>query len=154
MAIAGSNSYVLFPVGKKRFALPASVVTELAQPDRLHTFPHTTPLLIGVLVRRNRIVPVFDVAEVLIGPGAPARKFYLIARRSGQQAEWVAIPVTGECELTSAIAEFQTTTSGTYITGTLRSGEDTIEVVDLDKLIAEHSGGITRGTARAGEVRG
>src|SRR5512146_503258 len=105
MAVAGANSYVLFPVGKKRFALPAAVVTELAQPDHLHKFPHTTPLLAGVLVRRNRIVPVFDVAEVLIGPGAPARKFYLIARTSGQPAEWTAIPVTGECELSSAIAE-------------------------------------------------
>lgn len=154
MAIAGANSYVLFPVGQKRFALPAAAVTELAQPDRLHTFPHTTPLLIGVLVRRNRIVPVFDVAEVLIGPGAPARKFYLITRRSGQQAEWIAIPVTGECELTSAIADLPTDKSASFVTGTLRLGEETIEVVDLDKLIAEHSDGITRDVACAAEVRG
>lgn len=154
MAVAGANSYVLFPVGKKRFALPAAAVTELAQPDRLHTFPHTTRLLAGVLVRRSHIVPVFDVAEVLIGPGAPARKFYLIARRSGAQAEWLAIPVTGECELTSAIAELPASASRTYVTGTLRLGEEIIEVVDLDKLIAEHSDANTAGVARAAEVRG
>lgn len=154
MAIAGANSYVLFPVGQKRFALPAAAVTELAQPDRLHTFPHTTPLLVGVLVRRNRIVPVFDAAEVLIGPGVPSRKFYLIARRSGQQNEWIAIPVTGECELTSAIAEIATGTSDSFVTGKLRLGEETVEVLDLDKLIAEHSNGTTRDVACAAEVRG
>lgn len=134
--------------------MPAAAVTELAQPDRLHTFPHTTPLLAGVLVRRNRIVPVFDAAEVLIGPGAPTRKFYLIARRSGQQTDWVAIPVTGECELTSAIADTPPGTSGAFVTGILRLGEETVEVLDLDKLIAEHSDGSTRDAARAAEVRG
>lgn len=154
MRTAGANSYVLFPVGKKRFALPAAVVTELAQPDRLHTFPHTTPLLIGVLVKRNRVVPVFDVAEVLIGPGAPARKFYLIARRSGQQSEWVAIPVTGECELASAIEGPPTKTSGTYMTGELHLGEETVEVVDLDRLIAKHTDENTKSLAVAAEVHG
>ena len=42
------NRFVLFPLGGKRFALPASQVTELAQPDTLQTFPHTTKLLAGV----------------------------------------------------------------------------------------------------------
>ena len=33
---AGANSFVLFPLGKKRFAMPADRVTELARPDMLH----------------------------------------------------------------------------------------------------------------------
>src|SRR5262249_62416986 len=76
------KAYVLFPLGEKRFALPAETVTELARPDSLQTFPHRTPLLTGVLVRRGRVVPVCDVAQVLVGPAAPPappRKFYLIA---------------------------------------------------------------------------
>ena len=70
-----TSKFVLFPMGEKRFALPADVVTELAQPDTLQTFPHTTPLLAGVLVRRGCVVPVFDIAQILVGPNAPARKF-------------------------------------------------------------------------------
>src|SRR5438270_11155712 len=102
-AVSKALPFVLFPLGKKRFALPAGIVTELAKPDRLQPFPHTTPLLTGVLVRRGRIVPVFDVAQVLFGPNPPVRKFYLIANRELVGApEWTALPVTGECELANA----------------------------------------------------
>ena len=97
---SGPQKFVLFPLGKKRFAMTAEQVTELAQPDSLQMFPHTTPLMAGVLVRRGRIVPVLDIAQILIGPNAPARKFYLIANRKfGSEMEWTAVPVTGECEL-------------------------------------------------------
>src|SRR5204863_9717218 len=91
------NAFVLFPIGKRRFALPASTVTELARPDKLQSFPHTTPLLTGVLVRRGHIVPVCDVAQVLIGPDAPPRKFYLIATREfvNRASDWTALRVPG-----------------------------------------------------------
>src|SRR5215471_16911833 len=98
MKLETDKSFVLFPLGKKRFALPAEKVTELAKPDRLQAFPHRTPLLTGVLVRRGRIVPVCDVAQVLVGPEAPPRKFYLIANcNPGPRQELTAVPVTGEC---------------------------------------------------------
>ena len=92
----GEKSYVLFPLGAKRFAFPAEIVTELAKPGRLQSFPHRTPMLTGVLARRGRIIPVCDVAPALIGLDAPARRFYLIAtRQCARRREWTAIPVTG-----------------------------------------------------------
>ncbi|MFB3916946.1 MAG: chemotaxis protein CheW [Terriglobales bacterium] len=137
MISMGANSFVLFPLGKKRFALPSDSVAELARPDSLQTFPHTTPLLAGVLLRRGRIVPVCDIAPVLIGPGAPARKFYLIAtRRFGSASEWTAIPVTGECELTSANLLPRTGKLPAYVAGLLSLEKDIIEVLDLEKLMA------------------
>src|SRR5215475_14104652 len=100
MSAGSEKSYVLFPMGGKRFALPSEVVTELARPDHLQTFPHGTPLLAGVLVRRGRIVPVYDVSLLFLVIGRPPRKFYLIANRQiDSRNEWTAIPVTGECEL-------------------------------------------------------
>jgi len=103
MTPGADKSYVLFPLGKKRFALPAETVTELARPDSVQSFPHCTPLLTGVLVRRGRIVPVCDVAQVLVGPATPPRKFYLIANcKRESRLELTAVPVTGECELMSA----------------------------------------------------
>src|SRR6185312_4932792 len=105
MTSIASKSYVLFPLGEQRFALPAESVTELARQDQLHTFPHRTPLLSGVLMRRGRVIPVCDVAQVLVGPDAPARKFYLLASyRAAKQQELMAIPVTSECELANAVA--------------------------------------------------
>lgn len=131
------NSFVLFPLGRKRFALPAEKVTELAQPDRLQTFPHRTPLLAGVLVRRGRIVPVCDVAQALIGPDAPPRKFYLIANRQfDSRTEWTAIPVTGECELTNAVPQQPNSNLPEYVLGVLSLENEIVEVLSLEKLIA------------------
>jgi chemotaxis signal transduction protein len=134
------QKFVLFPLGKKRFALPADQVTELAQPDSLQTFPHSTPLMAGVLVRRGRIVPVFDVAQVLLGPNAPARKFYLIANRKfGHQLEWTAVPVTGECELTTSEIVAPTGRLPKYVIGLLSLAEEIVEVIDLEKLAASEA---------------
>jgi chemotaxis signal transduction protein len=131
------KSFVLFPLGKKRFALPAEKVTELAIPDHLQSFPHRTPLLTGVLVRRGRIVPVCDVAQALIGADAPPRKFYLIANRQfDSRTEWTAIPVTGECELTSAETQHPDSKLPEYVMGVLALENEIVEVLNLEKLIA------------------
>jgi chemotaxis signal transduction protein len=136
MTCGTANSFVVFPIGRKHFALPASLVSELAQPDTPQVFPHTTPLLIGVLVRRRRIVPVCDVAQVLIGPDAPARKFYLIATRaSAPGPELIAIPVTGECELVTADMLPARQAMSDYVTGIIVVRDQSIEVVDLEKIM-------------------
>jgi chemotaxis signal transduction protein len=113
------------------------MVAELARPDNLQTFPHQTPLLSGVLVRRGRIVPVCDVAQVLLGPDAPPRKFFLIANRQVEsRQEWTAVPVTGECELAS-LEPFQAANDAPpYVTGMVTAGTEKVAVVDLEKLIA------------------
>jgi chemotaxis signal transduction protein len=134
------SSFVLFPLGKKRFALPADVVTELARPDHLQTFPQTTRMLSGVLLRRGRIVPVCDVAPTLIGPNAPARKFFLIANRTfGSNKEWTAIPVSGECELVSTEPLPVTGKLPKYVVSLLSLPDEIIEVLDLDLLNAEEA---------------
>lgn len=128
------SQFVLFPVGKKRFALPAEHVAELARPDREQSFPHTTPLLTGVLVRRGAIVPVCDVAQALVS-NAPARKFYLIATRMfGPTSELTAIPVTGECELANADVLPPTTGLPEYVVGLLSLKDEIVELIDLAKI--------------------
>jgi len=132
-----TSKFVLFPMGEKRFALPADVVTELAQPDTLQTFPHTTPLLAGVLVRRGCVVPVFDIAQILVGPNAPARKFYLIVtRRFRQVLELTAIPVSSECELTSRVMLPRQPRLPKYVIGLLDMQDEIVEVIDIRTIAA------------------
>jgi len=132
--------YVLFPIGKKRFALPAEEVAELAKPDLLQAFPHTTPLMTGVLVRRGAIIPVCDIAQVLVGPSAPTRRFYLIAARdAGRNRNLIALPVSGECELSSIEARPQTGRLPDYVTSLLALDEEIIEVLSLKILMADDS---------------
>ena len=131
------TNFVLFPLGGKRFALFADTVTELARPDRLHTFPHTTPFLSGVLWRRGQIIPVCDIAPVLVGPEAPERRFYLItARKARSSSEWTAVPVTGECELASSELLPVTGTQPAYVCGLISLENEIVEVVDLERVMA------------------
>ena len=137
MMANGDKAYVLFPLGEKRFALPAETVTELARPDTLQTFPHRTPLMTGVLLRRGKIVPVCDVAQVLVGPAAPPRRFYLIANcKLASRQDLTAVPDTGECELSSAPRTPLTGNEPPYISGLLAIDSGTVEIVDLEKLIS------------------
>jgi chemotaxis signal transduction protein len=138
MAVANpaSTSFVLLRVGERRFAFPASIVTELAPPVRLHTFPHASPLLTGVIVRRARIIPVYDAGAVLTGKRMLSHRFYLIARREfGKATELSAIPVDGECEL--ATGEMQPPSPGqpSYVTGTVQVRDEMLDVLDLEALV-------------------
>ena len=142
--------FVLFPIGNKRFALPAEEVAELAKPDKLQVFPHTTPLMTGVLVRRGSIIPVCDIAQVLVGPSAPPRRFYLIASRdAGRTRNLVALPVSGECELSSIEERSQTGRLPEYVTSLLALEEEIIEVLNLGTLMSETSMKKSAGEGRA-----
>jgi chemotaxis signal transduction protein len=133
-----SSSFVLLQLGGRRFALPAEIVTELAPPVRLHGFPHNSAMLSGVIVRRARIIPVYDAGSVLIGRRSSTHRFYLIARREfGKVSELSAIPVDGECELVSG--EVRPTRAGhaAYVKGQVSVGEDLIDILDLEALVTQ-----------------
>lgn len=131
------NSFVLMQLGDRRFALPANVITELAPPVRLHTFPHASPLVSGVIVRRSHIVPVYDASSVLTGKQVSAHRFYLIARREfGKASELSAIPVDGECELGTGEMQSPPSDKPHYVAGVLLIGEETLEVLNFEALVA------------------
>ena len=134
------KSWVLLHVGNRRFALPAESVMELAPPVRLHNFPHTSRLISGVIVRRGRIVPVYDVSPVLCGRESSVHRFYLIAERafgpSNEVSEASAIPVNGECELASSEMLPPQENAPPYFAGSLAIENDNIDVLDLQKLVS------------------
>jgi chemotaxis signal transduction protein len=132
----GANSYVLLQLANRRFALPSAIVSELAPPVRLHTFPHTSPLVSGVIVRRGRIVPVYDVASILLGRSSSVHRFYLIARRNFPESpEASAIPVSGECELVAAEMQEASGNTRPHISGLLLVDGEPIEVLNFDALL-------------------
>jgi chemotaxis signal transduction protein len=134
------KSWVLLHVGNRRFALPAESVMELAPPVRLHNFPHTSRLIAGVIVRRGRIVPVYDVAPLLCGRESSVHRFYLVADRAFGPAHDVgeasAIPVNGECELATGEMQPPQEDAPPYFVGTLSIENENIDVLDLQKLVS------------------
>jgi len=137
---SGRLSFVVLQVGERRFALPAAIVAELAPPVRLHTFPHDTPAILGVIVRRGHIVPVYDAASALGVRASSAQRFYLITRRRlGTATEFGAIPVNGDCELAESELQPAAADRPSCVAGTIRLGEEMLDVFDLDLLMSSGS---------------
>ena len=129
------QSFVLLRLGERRFAVAANQIAELVAPSRVFRFPHKTPKMEGVILRRGRIVPVCDVSEALLGKRLSSRRFYLIAARQYcAQREWVAMPVSGECELINAEMMAAGESDAAHVAGWLSHDGDVIEVLNLDTL--------------------
>jgi chemotaxis signal transduction protein len=125
-------SCVLLRLGERRFALTADQVAELAAPSRIFRFPHHTPDIEGVILRRGRVVPVCDVAEKLTGKRLTQRRFYLIAaRRQENTLDWIAVPVSGECELIQADLTPAGRTDAPHVAGWISHNGEVIEVLNL-----------------------
>jgi chemotaxis signal transduction protein len=129
-------SFVVFQVGTRRVALSRESVAELIASPLLFSFPHTTPLVTGVVLRRGRIVPVLDLGPGLLGaPSPPARFFLVVERKISNIPERCAIPVQGECELVAGIM-LPTAGQDESVSGCLTLNEEQIDVLDLEKAIA------------------
>jgi chemotaxis signal transduction protein len=130
-----SESFVLLRLSERRFAVAAGDIAELVAPSRVFRFPHMTKEVEGVVVRRGRIVPVIDVAGRLLGRRLTSRRFYLIAqRRYSTGTEWIALPVTGDCELIFSEMIPASEADLPHVAGWLSHNGDVIEVLNLNAL--------------------
>jgi len=147
---ADTRSCVLLRLGERRFALTAEQVGELAAPSRVFRFAHRTPEIDGVILRRGRVVPVCDVAEPLTGKRLFSRRFYLIAaRKHGQTMDWIAIPVSGQCELIQADLTPAGAGDSPHVAGWISHGGEVIEVLNLNELMPHTHTAAARATAEA-----
>jgi purine-binding chemotaxis protein CheW len=128
------ESFVVFPLGERRLALPTSDVVELSRTGSVHLFPHTMPALLGVLLRRGEILPVWDLAQTLLGSEEPTLKYCLVTRHNFAGEEWTAIPVSGECQMVRSDMLPPPEGSATYVRGVLLLDGQPIEVLDLVEL--------------------
>lgn len=133
-------SFVVFQVGTRRAALARDCVAELIASPILFSFPHTTPLITGVVLRRGRIVPVLDLGPGLVGAASPPARFFLVVERHLSKAsERCAIPVQGECELVAGIM-LPPAGQDEFVIGCLDINEERIDVLDLEEAIAAGAG--------------
>jgi chemotaxis signal transduction protein len=132
---ATQQSFVLLRLGERRFALPASQVAELVAPSRVFRFPHKSPALEGVILRRGRMIALCDIAEQLTGKKLDTRRFNLLAtRKYERQLDWIAIPVSGECELINAEMMDASSSDSPHVDGWLSHDGEVIEVLRLSAL--------------------
>jgi len=131
-----TRSCVLLRLGERRFAVAADQVAELAAPSRIFRFAQCTPEIDGVILRRGRVVPVCDIAEKLTGKKLGRRRFYLIAtRRQGEAFDWIALPVSGDCELIRAELTPAGPSDSAHVAAWLSHDGEVIEVLNLGALM-------------------
>ena len=129
-------SFVVFQVGTRRIALRREEVAELIASPQLFAFPHTTPMISGVVLRRGRILPVLDLGPAVCGAPCRSTRFFLVVERNISGAiEKCAIPVQGACELVSGIM-FPHTDIVDFVIGRLDFNGEQVDVLDLEKAIA------------------
>jgi chemotaxis signal transduction protein len=122
-------------IGSRRIALQSAGVAELILTPHLHTFPHTTSLIVGVVLRRGRVLPVLDIGLGLLGVPSTAARFYLVIERYFANVEdRYAIPVDGECQLVTGIM-FPPKDLDGFAIGCLDLAGDVVEVIDLEKIV-------------------
>jgi chemotaxis signal transduction protein len=129
-------AFVVLQVGTRRIALPREGVAELIASPQLFAFPHTTPLIAGVVLRRGRVLPVLDLGPGVSGAASPSTRFFLVVERHISGAlEKCAIPVQGACELVSGTMFPEADPFG-FVTGHLDLNGEQIDVLDLEKAIS------------------
>ena len=134
-AVEATQSFVLLRLGERRFALAASQVAELVAPSRIFRFPHKSPAIEGVILRRGRMIPITDIADRLNGKKLSTRRFFLLATRQfPAQLDWIAIPVSGECELVTTDMMESSENDSPHVAGWLSHGGEVIEVLRLSVL--------------------
>jgi len=130
-----ARTCVLLRLGDQRFAVAADQVAELVAPTRMFRFAHRTPEIDGVILRRGRVVPVCDVSEKLTGKRLGSRRYYLIStRRLRTGTDWIALPVSGDCELIQAELTPAGPSDSPHVAAWLSHNGEVIEVLDLNVL--------------------
>ncbi len=151
---AAQISFVVFPLCGRRFALPATDVVELSRTGSVHLIPHDTPSLVGILVRRGQVLPVWDLAPALLGTEEPTLKYCLITKRNFAGEEWTAIPVSGECQMLRSELLPPPEGAGAHVCGALQLDGETIEVIDLAEVAVTEERTATVENEPAGEEVG
>lgn len=141
LPIAATESFVIFPLGARRFALPTGDVVELTRTGFVQKFPHATSGIIGVLMRRGEVLPVWDITQTLPGPGRETLKYWLVTRRNFAGEEVTAIPVSGECWMLNAQMQAPPPGSAPHVRGVLSVESRWVEVLDLAQLAAPRNSG-------------
>ncbi len=145
--MSATRRFVIFPLGERHYAVDSARVSELLMPAPVYRFPHTSPSLEGVLVRRGMAIPVVSLRRAF-GP-SPQRRLYVVTRCAiAGNTETVAIPVSGDCELAPGECG-ESAEPERFVTGVLHSGGRTFPLLDIDEVVAHCIQAETAGATEA-----
>jgi chemotaxis-related protein WspB len=143
--------FVLFHLGKERYALEASRVVEIVPLLTLKRFPQSPPAVAGMFVYRGRPVPALDLCKLTLGrPAAEHLSTRIIIVKHGD--------ASGKEQLVGLIAERTTETirrepkdfmdarvelsAAPFLGPVLTDDRGVIQLVSTEKLLSENLRGL------------
>jgi chemotaxis-related protein WspD len=137
---AGTRSAFVFRVGSDWLALPAGAIDEVAEPRAVHTVPHRTGIVLGIVNVRGELLVCVSLARLLgIGQDAEgAGRRLLVLRSNGRRVVCPVDEAHGGCRHTASdLTPPPATVAGAvYTRAMLAWGDRTAGYLD-DGLIAE-----------------
>ncbi|HEU4989062.1 MAG TPA: chemotaxis protein CheW [Gemmatimonadaceae bacterium] len=128
--------YLVFRVGRERFAVPLDTVDEAIDLDEVQRIPEMRGAMLGVLTRRGASVPVYAPAGPL-GVAADTHRAALIFQRPRGALALAVDDVDDVVELTpEAIRRAPLDFGDGVLVGVARRGPDFVGVLDAGALIA------------------
>ena len=141
--LAGHNrlALLLFRLGPRQvFGINVFKVQEVIRRPQLSLLPSSHPLVSGIADIRGRIVPVIDLQRAIGGPpveaGAAAHVIVAEYNRSVQGFLVQSVDRIIHVDV-AAVQPPPETGSDSYLTAMTRHGGELVEIIDVEKVLAE-----------------
>ena len=138
--------FLIFELGRDRYALPATLITEVLPVVRIKRVPHAPAGVIGVFDYHGAPVPVIDLSELTLGrPAAPRLSTRLIVvSYPDRQGETHLLGLIAEratdtmrCDPADFVASGITNGRAPYLGHVTTSRRGVVQRIDVDTLLPD-----------------
>ena len=138
--------YILFNLGKERFALPCRNLVRIIPMVRLKELPQSPSFVAGLLNYRGSIIPVIDLCVLVHGHPADARlssRIMLVNYRGAGEVEHILGLLAEAMTETMKIEPKELAPSGLTVAGARYLGQvastekGMIQIIEVDQLLPQ-----------------
>jgi purine-binding chemotaxis protein CheW len=126
------SDHVRLRVGSELYALSVENVLEVAELGELSAVPGAEAVVLGVRNLHGQVLPVFDLAQVLVSAGEATARRIVVTEHAGRLAGLAVDEVTDVSPLPAAIEE----ADADYLSGALLEDGRLLGVIDVDRLFS------------------
>lgn len=141
---ATEERYIVFSLGRARYAVPIGAVIEVGSVPPVTPVPHLPPWVLGVTNLRGEILSVLDLATFLGTPSeVPAASGRMLVVRGEAEEPFAGLVVDQVAGLASFAAKHLARAAtplddpvSAYLAGVVERGGEVVAMLDMKRLLA------------------
>ncbi len=138
--MADDVSLIVFRIGDRRFATPIGQIRKVKARSSITDVPNQRGALIGILMQRNQVVPIIDLARRFHFEVANVQAKIMILEIRGEMVGVSVQEVEGVRQIKpdaiEKIPSMIREISGKFIQGVMKIDDDTVIIIDFLKVFA------------------